>query len=104
MSNGHYGVRKLGAPANDPGAFWQWCGYNDAASGLPFRREYDMAREGEQRNYELGRSLAVTYLAARLTPPKWPRNRLLTTALGAPRSRPPLFRSELEHHLARANA
>lgn len=53
---------------------WIWYGYQDVKSGLGFRKQYEDCEEYIQRNYETGRSYAITLKREWGVVPDWPAN------------------------------
>lgn len=49
-------TREAGTPNEDEASFAYASGWNDAAKGLGFRKEYDGRPSPWQRNYEIGRA------------------------------------------------
>lgn len=74
-------VKKARTPALCPIADAMQSGWEDFRNAKPFPSDYETWGYARQRNYEGGRRLAAA-LSAFQTVKRWPRNRLLVSAVG----------------------
>lgn len=82
MSNqGASNTKRSRTPALDHIANMMQRGWEDFRQSAAFPADYDLWPVHDQRNYESGRRMAAT-LSAFQPVAKWPRNRLLQSAVG----------------------